>query len=154
MGLSRAFSPKFLQKLSLTVSNRTTQQDEQLPVHSHKQTDICTLLIFGASHWYRHYFWWNHWQKSYSIMGAPAARTCCPGKAAWGEEAELWSTAVIPLGGKDAVSTTRSRVMTRLTGASAKGRSAAVRGHRRAEGRIGIHCILARCKHTHTIRAD
>lgn len=56
--------------------------------------------------------------------------------------------------GNDAVSTAGSRGMTRLTGASAKGQPAAVRGHRRAEGKTGIHCILAHHKHKHTLMED
>lgn len=42
-----------------------------------------------------------------------------------------------------------SRGMTRLTGASAKGRPAAVRGYHKVEGKTGIHEILAHHKHAH-----
>lgn len=51
--------------------------------------------------------------------------------------------------GNDAVSS-GSREIARLAGASAKGWPAAVRGHHRAEGKTGIHSILAHPKHTHT----
>lgn len=58
-----------------------------------------------------------------------------------------------PPWGNDAVSTAGPRGMTRLTGASAKGRPAAVRGHRRAEGKTGIHCIPAHHQHMHELMA-
>lgn len=75
------------------MSNQTTLQDEKSPA--------CCLLTQADDQFHTFYIWshtlvstpfrvrWKRWQRSYSVMRAPVAKTC-PGKAVWGEEAEIW----------------------------------------------------------------
>lgn len=134
MGLTEPFHPNSF-RVSLTVSNRTTLQDEPSPPrcpytqpHQHFHTTY-TWSVTLLSTLFR--VRGSHWQRSYSVMRAPAARTCCPGKAAWGEEAEVWSAAVIPPPEGMTVFPTPAPVRWPAWLVPAKGWPAAVRGHRR-----------------------
>lgn len=132
------FSPTFLQRLSLTVSDRTTLQDEQSPArcpltrperHFHATyTRIAPLVpwLFRGGGVER---------ETAERVSCSVTRTCCPGKKQrevrklrYG--AQLW----LPpsSGGMTQASNAGSRERTRLAGASA-----AVGGRRRAEGPTG-----------------
>lgn len=125
--------------------------------HPAGRTVACLLSIRTTRQPFPHYlyleshtlvsthFWvrWKLWQRSYSVTRGPVARTCCPGKAVWGEEAEVWSAAVIPLGGMTPFSLPGPMWWPVWLVPLAKGQPAAVRGHRRAEDKTGIRCILA-----------
>lgn len=100
------FSPTFLQRLSLTVSDRTTLQDEQSPArcpltrperHFHTTyTRIAPLVPWL----FRGGWEGNRWKSELQCYEDLLSRK----KAAWGEEAEVWSAAVTPplLWGNDA----------------------------------------------------
>lgn len=82
--------PKFLQKLSLTVSNRTTLQEEQSPA--------CCPFTQPDHHFHTTYIWrvtlvstlfrlrGNHWQRSCSAMRASSSKELLSVKssARWG----------------------------------------------------------------------